>query len=584
MHTAVKPSIELEQASTPALGLHAQEAGADALVRLPDQGSFRRIWHVFMTARIAIASVLVGLQIVIFFMGGGSSALTVGVCGAYMAATVAVRGCGRPRPQRSDFDMQWLLTIGVDVLAFSMLEFQQAAGINYAPLFALPVLLASVLGPILLAFGTAATVTVLLLAHAWANSLLGAADFNPRLLQAGLSGSGFFLVALLANQLASRLAQQELRTRVSQGAARMQALVSDMVVQTLAEGVMVADASGVVRSSNPAGRRLLGLSELHHHTAFMLAADPEWSPLALLMRQTFSTQSAQQSDVTLQAPGAPAKQLRVRTRLALSEGRMQDNLCVIFIEDLREMQAKVRTEKMAAMGRMSAAVAHEIRNPLAAISQANALLEEDLCDASHRQLTTIMRQNVQRLDKIVDEILNVSRVQEQLTSPVMSSLPLDATAARIAADWAAQHMTGQRLHLALNALQAVVWFDEDHLRRVLINLLDNAARYASASAGAIQLCTTLSAGQVRLSVWSDGAALENSVQAHLFEPFFSSESRSSGLGLYICRELCERYGAQLHYARAVYSGTSGNDFFVLFRPTPAASTDALLLASVYAIC
>ena len=551
----------------------------------PDLGSFRRIWRVFMTARVAIASVLTGLQIVIFVMGGTGSRIVVLVCSAYILATVAVRMWGTARPPSSHFDTQWLLTIGVDVLAFSLLEYQQAGGINYAPLFALPVLLASVLGPIVLAFGTAATITVLLLGNAWWSSLAGTADLNMRLLQAALGGAGFFLVALLANQLAVRLAQQEQRTKISQSSARMQALVSDLVVATLAEGVLVADTHGLIRSSNPACRNLLGLLGTRQHTSFKLARELGWTPLAALMDRTFWAGESQQGDVTLQLPGMPAKRLRVRTRLALSSDTEQDHLCVMFLEDLREMEARVRTEKMAAMGRMSAAVAHEIRNPLAAITQANALLEEDLSAPAHRQLTAMVRQNALRLAKIVDEILNVSRVQEQLPPPVTTSMLLNMTVRRISLDWSAQNGAAQRLHLTSNAPDCAVWFDEDHLRRVLINLLDNALRYATGASAALQVATTALPDRLRLSVWSDGSPLESSVQAHLFEPFFSSESRSSGLGLYICRELCVRYGAQIHYQRAQRGFISGNEFFILLRPAAAAQIDdASISESSLAVC
>jgi two-component system sensor histidine kinase PilS (NtrC family) len=121
--------------------------------------------------------------------------------------------------------------------------------------------------------------------------------------------------------------------------------------------------------------------------------------------------------------------------------------------------------------------------------------------------------------------------------------------------------------LRSNADKAGVMFEAEHLRRLMVNLLDNALRYASPAGDAIQVATTAPAsGQARLSVWSDGQPLEKTVQSHLFEPFFSSESRSSGLGLYICRELCERHGALIGYQRVVHHGVEGNEFFILFRP------------------
>ena len=548
----------------------------------PELSSFGRLWHVFMNARVAIAGVLVILQVALQALGNAINDWTLAVCIAYLYATLAVRLWARPRPPRSTFDPQSIATIGVDVIAFSLLNFLQSSGINYTPLFALPVLLASVLGPIVLAFGTAASVTLLLLANAWWSSVQGAGDFNARFLQAGLSGTGFFLVALLANQLALRLAREEKLLKRSRSAARMQIQVNELVVATLADGVLVMDVNGMVRSANPAARRLLAAQDTLSPAPFKLAAQAVWQPLLELMHGTFTAQSAQEANISLVHQGLNARRLHVRSRLAASQDGTDESLCVMFLEDLLEMEARVRIEKLAAMGRMSAAVAHEIRNPLAAISQANALLEEDLIDAGQRQLTGMIGQNARRLAKIVDEVLDISRAQQQIPAPQTTTLLLDEAAGRMASDWAKQNAASERLRVSTGAGNTAVCFDDEHLRRLMINLLDNALRYASGSAHAIQVTTQLVApGQARLAVWSDGQPLEETVQTHLFEPFFSSESRSSGLGLYICRELCERYGALIGYQRVLREGTEGNEFFILFRPASEfLSADLSLLDSV----
>lgn len=518
-----------------------------------------------MTARIAIAAVLVVLQAALHTLGKTTTQNAMIVCVLYLLATLAVRYGSRPKPPSSTFDAQWLSTIGVDVAAFSLLNFLPPSAINYTPLFALPVLLSSVLGPILLAFGTAASVTLLLLVNAWSISVQGSSDFNSSFLQAGLSSSGFFLVALLANQLALRLAREEMLAKKSQSAARMQTQVNELVIASLADGILVVDKYGMVRSANPAARRLLAAHDAVCPAPFSLIAQAAWQPLMDLIERSFSNQSAQQADISLAYPGLNATRLQVRSRLAALQDGTHESLCVLFLEDLREMEARLRIEKLAAMGRMSAAVAHEIRNPLAAISQANALLEEDLLDAGARQLTTMIRQNSLRLAKIVDEVLDIARAQRQIPAPQTTRLQLDEASQLIAADWARQNSADKRLHLDFQANDAAVYFDTEHLRRLMINLLDNALRYASQSPQAIQVNTLqLACGQARLSIWSDGPPLEKSVQTHLFEPFFSSESRSSGLGLYICRELCERYGAQIAYQRVPSGDIEGNEFFILF--------------------
>ena len=556
--------------------LEAAEKISGGWAAEPAGNSFSRLWYVFMTSRVAIAGVLVLLQGAIHAMGNVTHHASMAICLAYLFATLAVRLWARPRPPRSTFDAQWVCTIGVDVVAFSLLNFLQSSGINYTPLFALPVLLASILGSILLAFGTAASVTLLLLADAWWISLQGAGDFNARFLQSSLSGSGFFLVALLANQLALRLAREEKLVKTSQSAASMQIQVNELVIATLTDGVLVVDANGMVRSANPAAARLLATRDAVCIVPFKLAAQAAWQPLMELTQHTFATQSPQQADVSLVSQGLNARRLYVRSRLAASQDGTHESLCVVFLEDLREMEARMRIEKLAAMGRMSTAVAHEIRNPLAAISQANALLEEDLQDTGQRQLTGMISQNAQRLARIVDEVLNISRAQGEIPAPQTTTLRLDEAVLRVATDWGRQNAASKRLDINTGAGDAAVCFDAEHLRRLMINLLDNALRYASDSAHAIEVATHLVApGQARLAMWSDGQPLEETVQTHLFEPFFSSESRSSGLGLYICRELCERYGALIGYQRVLREGIEGNEFFILFRPASLSSNLSL---------
>ena len=143
---------------------------------------------------------------------------------------------------------------------------------------------------------------------------------------------------------------------------------------------------------------------------------------------------------------------------------------------------------------------------------------------------------------------------------------------RICRDWQQQTTSNQLLRLSLSASDAEVPFESEHLRRILVNLLDNAKRYASGQINSILVSTASpDASPTFLSVWSDGPPMEPSVERHLFEPFFSSESRSTGLGLYICRELCEGHGASISYRRSSRkirgNEQGGNEFIVTFGPS-----------------
>jgi two-component system sensor histidine kinase PilS (NtrC family) len=537
---------------------------APPLPTQPESSPFHRLWLGFMIARIGTAVTLLVLL-------GGMMATGVvplnywqlALCGAYLVAALAGRIFTRPVPPGRSFDPQWVSTIGIDLLAFSTLHFLQAANLNYSPLFALPVLTASVLGSGLLAMGTAAAVTLLLLVDGWLQSL-ELAEHTAHLVQAGITGGGYFVVAFLANQLAVRLAREELAARQSLSAARTQAHVNELVIDTLNDGLLVVGPDWRIHAANPSARTLLGWQAREAPASLALVSRPGWKPLAALAQRTFATGDPQGAEVTLELGPGERLHLRVRTRLTPPQDPNSQALCVMFLQDLREAEAQLRTEKLASMGRMSAAVAHEIRNPLAAIAQANGLLAEELTDPGHQQLAGLVGKNAQRLAQIVEEILNLARVQ----APTTDWLELDPVAQPMVAEWMQHHATGERVQWLAGAGTAWAAFDGEHLRRILVNLLDNSLRYASTTPGAILVATDLQLGQARIQVWSDGAPLDPGVQRHLFEPFFSSESRSSGLGLYICRELCDRHGALITYGRtAAPDGgqREGNAFSVTFR-------------------
>jgi two-component system sensor histidine kinase PilS (NtrC family) len=312
------------------------------------------------------------------------------------------------------------------------------------------------------------------------------------------------------------------------------------------DGVLVVDTLGHVRQANPQARRLL---DPLMPRPVMLA---DYSP-ALAAAMAAQADPDRERVFVLDLPSRPA---------GWHAAYAQRGGHLVFIEDLARLREQARQIKLAALGRLTASMAHEIRNPLAAIAQANALMEEDLREPALRQLSGLIQKNTQRLAQIVEEILNVAQIQPRDRAS-LPALEIDPAVGSVCSDWAVQTRSGARLHVALGAPGTQVLFEGAHLRRVLVNLLDNALRYASDQPGAIRVATAVVDGHAELQVWSDGAALPPAVEPRLFEPFFSSESRSSGLGLYICRELCERYGAQIAYQRSRLDQHEGNEFYVI---------------------
>ena len=549
------------------------------------QTAFDRIYRTFIGARAALGVALVLAQAITGLFGARPSLEAALISVAYGSLALLVwllprRRTVEPRSLARVFGAPWLTTIGVDLIAFSALHMlAPGSSLNYVALLVLPVLMAGVLTPRPLALATAAAVAMMLLGTAWIDGLSGP-NLTQLLTQAALAGSGFFVITVLAGELAGRLAREELTARGNMEMARQQAALNRLVIEEMQDGILVVDRRGRVRAANPAARRLLAPTGMSRPAPFQLRGVEAWSGLVRTVEQAFVESSWPEAgrDVSLDFDPGSSRTLRVRVRFTRHRAaQANEDFCVLFLEDVRNMQARSRQEKLAAMGRVSAGIAHEIRNPLAAIAQANALMAEDATDPAQRQLTRMVADNVERLKRIVDDVMEVAPGQADEVRAI------DATAmvAAICSDWA--RSVGLRLgdqgalRVELPQQPLGVAFDAEHLRRVLVNLLDNAHRHASGAPGAVVLrLDSRDDARAFLSVASDGAPIPPEVERYLFEPFFSTRSRGTGLGLYICRELCERYGASIDYRARAAGDPHPNEFYVVMRRMPLADTEARL--------
>jgi two-component system sensor histidine kinase PilS (NtrC family) len=562
----------------------ARQTGATASSAPPpadgNRASFFRIYRLFLGARATLAVLLLSLIIGSWAFGNRPPLWMLLMAASYAVVTVTLWGWPSQRhprfpDQQALRPKQALATVGLDLVFFALMHYLTGNSVNSQALLVLPVLMASVLMPRIMGLGVAAAATINLLAAAFVQA--GDGTLTNLMTQAGLTGFGLFVIAALASELSTRLAKEERSARGSLELARQQAQLNRLVIEEMSEGVMVVDRQGRVRTANPAARRLLSAQGLVPPAPFQLRGVPAWQSLIRAVEQALGNpQRAEDGqEIKLQFDDQSQRDLRLRVRFTKGrESRTSEDMCVMLLEDLRAVRARQRQDKLAAMGRMSAGIAHEIRNPLAAIAQANALLAEDAATATQKKLTQLVTDNVSRLKHIVDDILAVApgvRPQAPAIDPI-------ETIVAICNDWRSTHglTSGEDSVLDIDTSgcqraptypQLKIRFEPDHLQRILVNLLDNAARYNTGEPGAIAVALRWmpsgdQTGMLMISVSNDGDAVSVDTERSLFEPFFSTRSRGTGLGLYICRELCERHGASIDYRLHPPPVRHRNEFFV----------------------
>jgi Signal transduction histidine kinase len=233
---------------------------------------------------------------------------------------------------------------------------------------------------------------------------------------------------------------------------------------------------------------------------------------------------------------APHARLRVR---CIPLGSASGDI-VLILEDLSQAEQAAQRMKLAALGRLTANIAHEIRNPLSAISHAAQLLHEDATDPELLRLAELIEKNARRLDQLVEDVLSLNR-RDRLHPQAITPTTLDALLDELVET---EEIPSDAVIVDMHTASPFC-FDPDHLRQVLWNLLKNAWRHSRRQAGSLRVNLSDANDQLYLEIRDDGAGIAPDLQARLFEPFFTTESRGTGLGLFLARELCEANDASL---------------------------------------
>jgi two-component system sensor histidine kinase PilS (NtrC family) len=485
-------------------------------------------------------------------LGAERPELFLWTCIVYFAAGTAIVVAGRrlmPNLRATTF-----VHALVDAAAISLLMFSSggvASGLGI--LFVVPVGAMALLADSRDAFLLAAVATLALLAQQIFShlcKLAPPADYTAT----GILGGIVFLVALLAWPIASRLRDTEATVRRQQVDLANLAQLSQYIVQHLRESIVVVDHENRIRLINESAAALLGDGR-----AFPGALLGEASPQLLYLLETWRQRTASPSAPSHTFVAADGGHV-IQPHFA-SLGGSEPAPVIVFLEDTELLAAKIQQSKLAGLGRLSASIAHEIRNPVGAMSHAAQLLAESTSlNDEDKRLTDIIRTNGDRVRQIIENVMSMARRENSRPERLILGSWLAGFRDEFCATMQIEHS-----RLAISSLlgDVEVQVDPSQLRQIAWNLCENAVKYGTKDPATdvieLRIGRLASTARPFLEVADRGPGIAVQVRERIFEPFFTGSERGTGLGLFLARELAQTNGATLLYEPR----TSGGSLFRL---------------------
>jgi two-component system, NtrC family, sensor histidine kinase PilS len=390
----------------------------------------------------------------------------------------------------------------------------------------------------------AAVAAMAVLGHTIWQQLSGHADI-ALYATAGLLGAVLLTSAAAASFVASRMRESEDLVRQKDVDLANLAELSQYIVQHLRESLLVVDAADRIRLINESAAQILG-----DNRAVPDALVGEVSPQLLYSLSTWRHSERSASERAAGAPSSfvAADGARVIQPHFAPLGGNAPGPTLIFLEDTSLMAERVQQGKLAALGRLSASIAHEIRNPVGAMSHAGQLLAESPnIGAEERRLTDIIRNNSGRVSDIINNVLQLSRREATKPSRLMADEWIEEFLDEFCET---MQVPREQIGLLEHAHGLEVRFDPSHLHQVVWNLCENAIKYGTPQAGIhaqVILGRLNPSGRPYLEVADRGQGIDAASADRIFEPFFTDRKGGTGLGLFIARELCQLNRAILLY-------------------------------------
>lgn len=536
---------EVQFHPSPADSVLASGSGLVRTRRSDFSDSHWRSLQFFNGYRVAVAALM--LASAVLFGDGILLGSTDRVAFLYTSATYVLFAllCFLPaRVRRPELDWQLTIQVTADVLFIVSLMHASGGISSGLGLMLLAVLAGAGLisrGRLTMFYAALASVGILL-QHTF--QVLAGDTSVARFIQTGFLSVGYFATAWVAHVLSRYTLQSERLAAQREIDLANMAQVNQLVIQDMDAGVVVIDADGNIRSRNAKADALLGSSRSDHVETLLRERAPALAGRIARWRE--NAQPYVEPTTTL----IGGKPVSVRF---VPVGRGGAVGAVLFLEDMTRVQAQARQMKLASLGRLTANIAHEIRNPLSAISHATELLQEEAAlNETAARLLRIIHENTQRLDRMVQDVLRLNRRDSAHKEEFRLAEFLRTFAEQFCG---IERVDPQVIRFEF-AAEVSVRFDRSHLNQVMWNLCRNALRHCRGVPGSIRIKVDHSpwADRVRLSVIDDGPGVAPEYRAHLFEPFFTTVASGTGLGLYIAREVCEANGAALEYMESSLGG------------------------------
>lgn len=517
----------------------------------PNDQSRARSWRTLKFFFIYRATLSLTLGTLFFtgigpaFLGEHNPALFAFTCITYLGLVIASGiplYLHNPNPQRQSY-----LQVYVDIIAITILMHASGGvttGLGMLLVISIAAGSAVMRGRTALAFASIATFCVL---GEQVYSQLNNSFSSTAYTQAGILGASFFATAILADALSKSLRESE--KLVSQKVLDLANLeqLNEYIIQHMQTGIIVVDTHERIRLINEFAWYLLDMPDAMSGNLLEQAS----TELSSQLKEWDTDQSKRLKAIHTTPAG---KELEaVFTQL----GRTQNEGALIYLEDTATVNTRVQQLKLASLGRLTASIAHEIRNPLGAISHAQQLLEESSSlDDADKRLNRIIQTNAGRVNEIIESVMQLSRRQQSRPDTIR----LEPWLKEFVGDFLVTHqLAKESTQINVQPERIQVQADPVQLRQLVTNLCENSISHFHRNIE--QLKITINGGAIResgrpfIEIIDNGPGIKQDVAKQIFEPFFTTRNVGTGLGLYIAKELCEANSLELEYRPTPMGGS-----------------------------